>query len=995
MGGVVAAVVTAALVVVPSSPAAAIQTIAWVAPPASTASPGDTISFSWTGRADTFLGARITGCFANYPDGGNYSRSFGGNFTTGNCNTSRLVTQAGTYSVTTGFTLSTGGTMTMTWNVNVSAPTPTVVTSGNVVTTATSVQGAQATFSAYGSDASYGTYAASCSPASGSTFPPGVTNVTCAATNPAGRTGTSNLSVTVNKASPTIVWSPPAQVVAGRPLGSVLDASVVPSGLPGSMTYVDGAGSPITASSVLTTGNGRVIRATFVPTGQAANAYNTASVTRTVDVVRLPQAVVFGDVPTDASVDDAPFEVTASGTTGGGDVTISAASGSACVVTDHGAGTSGAATVDVTRSGACVLEARQAQTVSYDASPVVQRSVTVVRRTPVISWDPASELTYGAALADLLDASTNAAGTWTYRLDGVMVDGTTVPSAGDDRVLAVVFTPADSDRYTTATATRTLDVHRAPQQLSVAPLADRTYGQAPFEVDATSTGPGSVSVDVTGPCSISGTTVTPTAAGDCEVTVTKAGDADHLPVTVARTVHVAQGLPELAWLQPADLAYGDELGEDELDATVSADVDDTAVAPTGALTYTLDDGSRAAGAVLEPGEHHLHVRWDPTGASVDRWQPVTGVVTVTVAAVLPTLVWEAPDGIVFGTALGDDQLDAATAPAGATGTIDYYLADSVTPARGVVLRPGTQQRLVAHFQPDAAARGRYLPVWGSIVIDVAKAPQAVALGSLTDTTYGNPDILLQGTGGTSGRALAYTATGACTVSGDRLSLVRAGTCSVTASQDGTDDYEAAPSLTRTFSIARANLVVTAPSATRRYGADEVALMPTYSGFVNGDTVADLATPATCSATAGRTSPAGTYAVSCVGASSPDYAVTAAPGHLVVRYGLRGLTWALGAGDGVGRVDDGTRVPVRIHLRDAAQHVLPGSLMSEIGSTCSATMTVGSGDPVCFRYDPKARRLVAVVDTRALARGSVVPVVLEIRATDGTVVRRRTVRIRVH
>ncbi len=1076
-----------------------------------------------------------------------------------------MIPQAGTYQIVAGFNLSSGGSMTMTWNVTVAAPTPTVHTSGNVVTTATSVQGAQAFYSAYGSDAVYGTYGASCTPASGSTFPPGTTTVQCSATNGGGKTGTANLTVTVNKATPDIVWSP-GQVVAGRPLGSALNASVVPAGLAGSITYDDGWGNPLTSASVLQANPAQTVRAIFTPSGQAATAYTSAALTRQISVVRLPQSVDFGTVRANASVDDT-FDVTAAGTAGGGDVTISTPSNT-CDVVDRSAGTAGAATVTVTRNGTCLLEARQAQTASYSASLVEQHHITVARRTPVISWTPAEEVTYGATLAGLLDATTDAPGTWAYQLDGEPVSGATVPAAGDDRVLRATFTPADPDRHTSATTSRSLDVLRAPQQLEVAPLADRTYGQAPFDVDASSQGPGAVSVAVGGPCSVAGSTVTPTAAGACEVTVTKSGDANHLPISVVRTVAVAKGTPDLAWSQPEGFAYGHVLGADELDAVVSAVIDEAAAAPVGELAYTLDDGTPAAGALLEPGTHRVHVRWEPTGPSADRWKVVTGTVDVTVAAVLPSITWDTPASIVHGTALGDDQLDATTSPAGATGTIDYFLADGVTPARGVVLAAGQAQQLIARYEPDAAATGRYLPAWSSVAIDVTKAPQsvvfgdlptdatvddapfgataegtegggdvtisasadsactvvddsdgtegaatvtvtrngpcvleasqaetgsfsaspvvqrsvtvarrtpvitwspageithgdtladlldastdaagtwtyrldgdvvapatvpaagqdralevtftptdpdryttataartldvlkasqAVTLGSLSDRTYGDPAVRLVATGGPSGSAITYAADGACSVDGTLLTLVRAGACAVTATQGGSGDYDAAGAVTRSFTIARAPLSVVAPSHVRRYGAANPVLAPVYTGLVNGDTVAGLAAPATCTTAAVPTSPAGTHPVTCAGAASPNYAVTAVPGHLRVRYGLRGLSWSLGGGDDTAAVERGSRTPVRVHLRDAEQAVVPRSISADAARACSITLTVGSGDPTCFRYDRRADRLVAMLDTEGLARGTVVRVTVAVRAADGTLARRRVVDVRV-
>ncbi len=80
----------------------------------------------------------------------------------------------------------------------------------------------------------------------------------------------------------------------------------------------------------------------------------------------------------------------------------------------------------------------------------------------------------------------------------------------------------------------------------------------------------------------------------------------------------------------------------------------------------------------------------------------------------------------------------------------------------------------------------------------------------------------------------------------------------------------------------APLTVTAPSAAFTYGGTLPTLAaPTYSGFVSGDTVASLSTPATCTTTATSNSPAGTYPVTCSGATDVNYAIAYVSGSVTV------------------------------------------------------------------------------------------------------------------
>jgi hypothetical protein len=79
------------------------------------------------------------------------------------------------------------------------AEAPVVTTSGDVSVAATSPTGAPATFTASAQDKVDGKLAASCFPASGSTFPVGKTTVSCWATNSLGKIHTASLAVTVTK----------------------------------------------------------------------------------------------------------------------------------------------------------------------------------------------------------------------------------------------------------------------------------------------------------------------------------------------------------------------------------------------------------------------------------------------------------------------------------------------------------------------------------------------------------------------------------------------------------------------------------------------------------------------------------------------------------------------------------------------------------------------------------------------------------------------------
>jgi hypothetical protein len=89
---------------------------------------------------------------------------------------------------------------------------------------------------------------------------------------------------------------------------------------------------------------------------------------------------------------------------------------------------------------------------------------------------------------------------------------------------------------------------------------------------------------------------------------------------------------------------------------------------------------------------------------------------------------------------------------------------------------------------------------------IAKSPQSITFAPLPDKTYGDPDFTVYGSA-SSGSDVTFAARGNCTLSGTTVHLTGAGSCTVTASEPGSVNYEPAASVSRTFSIAPAPCTV--------------------------------------------------------------------------------------------------------------------------------------------------------------------------------------------
>jgi hypothetical protein len=84
-----------------------------------------------------------------------------------------------------------------------------------------------------------------------------------------------------------------------------------------------------------------------------------------------------------------------------------------------------------------------------------------------------------------------------------------------------------------------------------------------------------------------------------------------------------------------------------------------------------------------------------------------------------------------------------------------------------------------------------------------------------------------------------------------------------------------------INVLKAPLTIAALDTNKMYGAPLPAFTATYSGFVHGDTVGSLSSPAKLTSTATDSSPAGTYPIVASGAASSNYALSYTAGTLLI------------------------------------------------------------------------------------------------------------------
>jgi hypothetical protein len=114
---------------------------------------------------------------------------------------------------------------------------------------------------------------------------------------------------------------------------------------------------------------------------------------------------------------------------------------------------------------------------------------------------------------------------------------------------------------------------------------------------------------------------------------------------------------------------------------------------------------------------------------------------------------------------------------------------------------------------------------------INKASQTITFNAPTDKTFGGADFD-PGATASSGLAVTYTGTtpSVCTIVSNKVHIVAAGSCSVSAAQAGDSNYNAATSVSQTFTIAKKPVTITPDSGQSKvFGASDPILPFTNDG----------------------------------------------------------------------------------------------------------------------------------------------------------------------
>jgi hypothetical protein len=406
--------------------------------------------------------------------------------------------------------------------------------------------------------------------------------ITVKTTDSASHQSSTNYTITINKGTPTITWSDPADITYGTALsGTQLNASTT---MPGTLTYVPPSGT------LLNAGAAQAITVNYVPTDTAN--YNSTSKTVHINVLKATPTINWSN----------PADITY---------------GTALSDTQLNATSPVAGTFTYTPPATAVLSAGANQTLQVNFAPTdtvnyspvsITVQINVLKAAPTITWSNPADIPYGTPLgATQLNATASVPGTLTYT-----PPAGTVLNAGAGQTLTANFIPSDAVNYNNASQSVTINVLKDSPVITWNKPADITYGTALS----------STQLDATGPVAGAFTYTPPLG------TILNAGESQNLSVNFAPTdttnynstsksvqINVLKATPAVTWSNPADITYGTPLTNAQLNATASI---------PGTFSY-----SPTAGTLLVIGNNQiLSTSFTPTDTANYHTVAKTAVINV-------------------------------------------------------------------------------------------------------------------------------------------------------------------------------------------------------------------------------------------------------------------------------------------------------------------------------------------------------------------------------
>jgi hypothetical protein len=509
--------------------------------------------------------------------------------------------------------------------------------------------------------------------------------------------------------------------------------------------------------------------------------------------------------------------VTATATIGSGNsavVVLGSLTPSVCTL----AGTTSGSIATAVSAGTCTISADLAGNTSYNAATQVLLNITIAQKSQTIGAVTAgSTPTYGTNFT-VSAASSGLSGNpviftipVTTGVCTILGNTVTPVTAG---TCTVVANQAGNTNYTAATTvTTSFAIAKKTQTIGTltgGPTAYKPAGAGAADVTAAATSGNAVVFTTTTPsvCTVSGITVTPVSGGTCTIKANSAADTkyeaapeksqDFVINTASQSIAAITGGTGAVYGTAFDVA-----------ATATS-----GLAVTFSIPSTTTICSRSGNTITPKKAGTCTVLATQAGDASYSSTTLSRDIIISKADQEITLFTATPSAVNFGTT----STVAAYGGAGGEPVVFGTNTPSICTVSGTnnhTVTPVLAGTCVITANQAADAGDTLYNAAPQVLLNivVSKANQAITWNPVptpASPTYGSTFTVSAGTGGSSGQPVvisSVTDNTFCTVVGSTVTALKVGTCTLTANQALDTRYNAAPTVTQTFTIAKASQTV--------------------------------------------------------------------------------------------------------------------------------------------------------------------------------------------
>ena len=532
----------------------------------------------------------------------------------------------------------------------------------------------------------------------------------------------------------------------------------------------------------------------------ATNAVGSTSVTLPITVdKRIPSIGTFAAIT--KAYGDADFTINAPTTNSTGSFSYTSSDTNVATVSGN--------TITIVGVGTATITAILSSDSNYQSGSI-STTITVNKAVPTIGSFATITKTFGDANFNIIAPVSNATGVFSYvssDTNVVTISGNTLTIVGAGTVM-ITATQATDTNYLSGSTTTTITVNKATATLSNMAAITKMFGDSTFNLAApTSVGTGAITFasSDTNVATISGTTVTIVGAGTATLTATQATDVNYLAATTTCVLTVAKNTPTLGVMTAINKVYGDA------DFSLTSPTTNS----TGNFSYTSSDLNVATingNTVTIVG----------AGTATITATQATDVNYLAASTTVHLTVSKAP--IVFGPTttitknFGDADFTITPPSTSATGAFSYTSSNTsvATITGNIVSIVGIGSVTITATQ---ASDANYLSGSTTISLVVNKALPTISMIPDITKTFGDANFTIATPVSNSTGAITFSSsnTNIATCLGNTITIVGAGTATITANQAADVNYDPG-SISFVLTVNKAQPILTALTPiTKVYG----------------------------------------------------------------------------------------------------------------------------------------------------------------------------------